>query len=181
MLGDNYFEGVLSPGKAIFDSVDLGLSVDEITIENEKDYTDIIAMQYGTKPIDKIQTGELWMVTLKLTDYSIAQLAKVLTGMTVSAGGNAAKKGTDCYESMYDKAKLLIIKRTDCDNVVSTDEDYWLNFPKAYPLNDSDILTMSPGSQQSFEVKFICFKDRDSGSASEGNFWWSGQASTALA
>jgi len=181
MLGDNAFNGDIKPGTAEFKGTSLGLTVEDIVIENEKDFTDIYAAQHGTKPIDKILTGEIWMVTMKLTKYSIAQLAVVLSGMTVSAGGNAAKKESICYQSIYDLAGLLVIKRTECGNTASTDEDYWINFPRAYPVNDSDILTFGPSDQENFEVKFFVFKDRTAGSDSLGYFWWSGAGSTALA
>lgn len=182
MLGNNVFEGELKPGKPTYNSVDLGLTTENIVLESEKEYVELIAAQYGTKMYDAVKTGEIWFCTMSLTGYSIAQLAEVLTSLTVSAGGNAGKiGGTDCYESLYDKAKLLTIKRVSCDNTVETDEDYWINFPKAYPMNDSDILTLGPSEQESFEVKFMCFRDRTAGSASLGYFGWSGQASTALA
>lgn len=181
ILGDNIFNGDLKPGRIIHNSIDLGLSVDEILVENEIDFTDIFAAQYGTKPIDKVKTGELWMVTVNLTKYTIAQLEAAMNGMTVSAGGSAAKKEMNGYLSMYDNSSLLILKRTDDMNVISADEDYWINFPRAYWFNEADILTFGPSEQETFEAKFVCFRDRTSGSASLGNFWWSGQASTALA
>ena len=181
ILGNNIYEEWLKPGRLTYDGVDLGLSINDIEVRREKNNQEIMADQFGTQMIDNIETGSIWYVKVELTGYTITQLQKVLTGMTISAGGNAAKMGADCFKSKYDNAKTLVLKRVDCDNVASSDEDYWMTFPKAYPMNESDILTFGPNDQESFEVEFICFKDRDAGSDSEGYFWWSGQASTALA
>lgn len=180
ILGDNVYEKFLKPGRLIYNSIDLGLSIEDIEVRQERNRQEIMADQYGTQPIDHIGTGILTFVRTKLTGYSILQLQEVLKGMVVSAGGNAAKFGGNCFVSHYDNSKLLQLKRVDCDNTASADEDYWVSFPKAYPLNESDILTFGPNDQEGFEIEFVCYKDRDAGSQSEGYFWWSGQASTAL-
>lgn len=157
-IGNNFFEGSLGVVQLTFDSVDLGKTIDEATIEFIEDIKDIFYAQNGSQPYDKIPTGQAYQITCKLGEQTLARMEKLLRGLTVV--GNNVKLGVDLYRSGRDNfAKVLEVKRVDSDAAPSSNELYRLYFYKAMPIINGSIATFGPDNQREFEVMFYIFKD----------------------
>lgn len=161
-IGNNFIEGPLGVVRLYFDGIDLGKTIDEATIEFIEDLKDIFYAQDGTQPADKIPTGQAYQVTCKLGEQTVARMAKLIRGMTVS--GNSAKLGVDLYRSgKVNFSKVLEIKRVDSDGVASTDVVYRLYFYKAMAIINGQIANFGPDGQREMEVTFYIFKDDTKG------------------
>lgn len=157
-IGNNFIEGPLGVVSLTYDSVNLGKTIDEATIEFIEDIKDIFYAQDGTQPADKIPTGQAYQMSCKLGQQTWARLEKLIRGLTVV--GNNAKLGVDLYRSGRDNfSKVLEIKRVDSDGVASTNALYRLYFYKAMPIINGSIANFGPDSQREMEVTFYMFKD----------------------
>jgi hypothetical protein len=106
-IGLDFVEGPMGVIRLYFDNVDLGLTIDEASLERIADLKDIKFAQLGTQAADIIPTGQAWKVTCKLGETTLAKLEKLLQGLTVV--GHSAKLGQDLYRSAYDNfAKRLV-------------------------------------------------------------------------
>lgn len=160
IMGSTFFEGEVGPGQVEFDSIDLGLTIENIEIERVPIYKDIMKAQYGAAPDDRVQIGEYWTIRMQIAEINYTKMAKWNPGVTVSGAGTAAKFGDQMYKSFRDNyAKTLKIKRTDSDGAVSTDDQYILTFPKAIPSHTSEPYTVGPEDQRVVSIEFHCLKD----------------------
>lgn len=159
-IGNNIIEGVLGVCTLNFNSVDLGKTIDETTVEYVEDIKDILFAQDGTQPYDKIPTGQAYLVTAMLGQLTITRLKEVMRGITQSGGaGNSAKYGRDIYRSGRENfAQQLILTRVDSDGNASANPLYRLLFFKAMPIITGSI-PYGPDTQRGLEVQFYCFYD----------------------
>lgn len=163
-IGNNFVEGPLGVVRLTFDSVALGKTLDEATIEFIEDMKDIKFAQDGTQPADKIPTGQAYRVTCKLGEPEWDRLSKLMRGLTPSGDGNSAKLGRDIYRSgKTNFAKVLVIQRVDSDGVASTDPRFRLTFYKAIPSVSGAIGPFGPDTQRGVDVVFDCMYDETVG------------------
>jgi len=158
-MGTNFIEGVLGVVRLIFNSVDLGKTVDEANLEFIEDIKDIMFAQDGTQPADKVPTGQAYQVTFKLGEQTWLRMAQLMRGVTVGGGGNVGL-GADLYRSgLAAFAKELKLTRVDSDGVASTDPSYTLVFYKAFPQVNGPVGNFGPDTQRTVEVVCYCFRD----------------------
>jgi hypothetical protein len=173
IVGNNFWEGELGVVKLIFDSVDLGKTVDEATIEYIEDIKDIFFAQDGTQPANKYRTGAAWQITAMLGQITISRLVKLIKGTTASGAGNSIKLGRELYLSGKDQeAKTLKVIRVDSEGNLSTNPDFILNFYKAMSIVVGSFI-YGPDTQRQWEVQFYCFWDETNNA-----FGYSGYASS---
>ena len=160
LMGDNFFEGEVGPGQAVFNNVDLGLTINNIEIERVPMYKEIMKAQYGAMMDDKVQIGEYWRIKITIAEINYTKMAAWNPGVTLSGAGTAAKFGDQMYKSFRSNyAKILQIKRTDADGTVSADSGYILTFPKAIPGHPSEPYTVGPEDQRVVDIEFHVLKD----------------------
>jgi len=170
-LGSNFIEGPLGVVQITFDSVDLGLTIDEANLEFIEDIKDIFYAQYGTQPADKIPTGQAYQLTCKFGQPTWARLEKLLRGLTVS--GNNALAGRDLYRSgITSFAKSMSVARVDSTGVISANPLYRIVCPKAMPMV-TNLGAFGPDQQREVEVNFYIFFD-----TTISAFWYAGYASS---
>ena len=163
-IGNNFIEGELGVVNLTFDSVALGKTIDEATIEFIEDMKEIKFAQNGTQPYDFVPTGQAYKVTCKLGQLTWDRLAKLLRGVTPSGDGNSAKLGRDLYRSGRSSfAKELVITRVDSDGVNSTDLRFRLTFWLALPMVNGAIGPFGPDTQRAVEVSFYILYDEAAG------------------
>lgn len=170
-IGNNFIEGPLGVVQLTFDSVDLGKTIDEASLEFIEDIKDIFYAQDGTQPADKIPTGQAYQITCKFGQPTWARLEKLLRGLTVV--GNNALAGRNVYISGKDTfAKELKVARVDSDGVASTNPLYIMTCPEAMAMV-TNLGSFGPDSQREIEVTFyIFYNDTISG------YWYAGYASS---
>ena len=171
-IGSCFIEGVLGVCALNFNNVDLGKTIDEVSIEFIEDIKDIFYAQYGTQPYDKIPTGQAYQVTCKLGEITWERLKELMRG--IETAGYNAKLGQDIYRSGRENfAKELVLTRVDSDGNESTDPLYKLTFYKAMPTVSGSLGSFGPDTQREIEVVFYCFRDE-----TKGAFGYSGYASS---
>ena len=157
-IGNNFMEGVLGVVRLNFNGIDLGKTIDEVSIEWIEDIKDIFFAQDGTQPADKIPTGQAYQVTCKIGENTLARLQQVLRGVNVV--GNNAKFGADLYRSGKDNFSFpLIITRVNSDGVASTNPLFRAYCYKAFPMVNGPIGAFGPDTQRETEVVFYLFRD----------------------
>lgn len=159
-IGNNFIEGPLGVVLLNFNSVDLGKTTDETSIEWIEDIKDILYAQDGTQPYDKIPTGQAYQLTTKMGQPTWLRLEQVLRGLTVSGSGNSAALGRDIYRSGRDNFSFpLIVRRVDSEGNPSTNPLFRLYFYKAFPMVTGPIGAFGPDTQREVEVNFYIFYD----------------------
>lgn len=173
-MGSNIIEGPLGVVVLTFNSVDLGKTLDDTTLEFIEDMKDIKYAQNGTQPYDQVPTGQAYRVNCKMGQPTWARLKQLMRGVT--SVGNSAKLGRDIYRSGRDSfAKTLVIRRVDSDGNPSADDKYKLTFWLAIPTVSGGIGAWGPDTQRSVDVAFYCLYDE---SAGHEGFGYAGSAST---
>ena len=173
-IGSNFIEGPLGVVLLNFDSIELGKTVDEASLEFIEDMKDILFAQNGTQPYDQIPTGQAYKVTCKLGQPTWARLQKLLRGQT--GVGDSVKLGRDIYRSGRDSfAKVLTLTRVDSDGAASTDPKFKMTFWLAIPSVSGALGAFGPDTQRAVEVSFYCLYDETAGHA---GFGYSGIASS---
>lgn len=158
-IGNSFHEGVLGVCRVNFDNLDMGLTVDEITIEYMENIKDILFAPYGTMPDDKIPTGQAYQVKIKFGEMTPTRMAKLYRGITVGDSGKSIKHGRDIYRSgKANFAKVLTLTRVDSDGNASADLFFKATFYKAMPLEIGPE-TFGPDTQRTVDVTFYCFYD----------------------
>jgi len=157
-MGLDFIEGSLGVCRLTFDNLDLGKTLEELTVEYVEDLKDIFYAQDGTQPMDKVPTGQAYVVKAKLAEQTWAILAKLMRGLTVV--GHSALLAANLYLSgKANFAKVLKISRVDSDGVASAVPEYILTFYKAFPHVTGPIGTFGPDTQRAVEVEWYCFRD----------------------
>lgn len=124
--------------------------------------SDVKESSHGTTPVDSILTGYgETTVTVPFTRISLASLATVIPGATISGTGFKAIPSDEIGRSQYDSSNSLILKPI-VDGSPSTDVSEWLQCDHAYPNVDMEIVYDNDG-QRVFNVIFKCFPDATSG------------------
>lgn len=158
-IGQYFHDGVLGVCAVTFDGIDMGLSVDEISIEYMENTKDIFFASRGTMADDKIPTGQAYQVKIKFGQLNNARMAKLYRGVELSDTGKSIKHGRNIYTSgKTNFAKELILTRVDSDGNPSTDLFFRATFFKAMPLEIGPEI-FGPDSQRTQEVTFYCFYD----------------------
>ena len=174
-LGTNFIDGALGVVNVEFNSVDLGKTTAETTIEIVEDVFDILYQQNGTQPYDKIPTGQAYQVTATFGEISTTLLSSLVRGITKSSvSEKSMKMDRDLYRSGRDSfAEQLRLKRVDSAGDSSTDPFYWMTFYTAMPLLSGGTINFGADSQKQIEITFYCFYD-----TSNSAFGYSGYASS---
>jgi len=159
-MGLDFFEGEMGVVLLKFDGVDLGMTLDNTSLERLADIKDIKFAQRGTQPSDLVPTGQGWKLTTKLGETTLARLAKLTQGTTVI--NHSAKLAQDLYRGAYDNfARRLEIVRCDSDGVASTRAEDRVVFYKAFPKVTGAIGgPMGPDQQRGTDVEFTMLYDR---------------------
>jgi hypothetical protein len=159
-MGTDFVEGDMGVVQLEFDGVDLGLTVDETTLEKIEDIKDIKFAQLGTQPADKVPTGQAYQVKTKLGETSLVKLRRLMRGLVLH--GHNARLGADLYRSGYTYfCKQLVIRRVDSQGTVSTDPHFRVTFYKAFPeVNATPGGPFGPDVQRVTEVTFYIFLHR---------------------
>lgn len=172
-MGLDFIQGNLGVVNLTFNSVDLGKTLDETTVEFVEDVKDIFYAQDGTQPADKVPTGQAYLVKTKIAQQTWARLKELMRGVTVV--GHNALLAADMYRSGKDNfSHALVLERVDSEGVSSTVPEYILTFYKAFPHVTGAIATFGPDTQRAVEVEFYCFRD----AAHHNAFGVSGHASS---
>lgn len=125
-----------------------------ITTETRDSFRDAT----GTNPHDGTIVGRHMMVEANLTGLSLAQLAVLIPGATLSDGAQKSLiLNNPVGMSQRENAGELIIKPID-SGVVSVDETEWISIPLAFPEPDFDFKFDLEG-QKVFNSKFKCFNE----------------------
>ena len=164
MIGSYFPSGDLGVVHIYFDGQDWGLTLEDTSIKESNDYTEIKKAQKGTKPVDKYRTGTIWIVKAKFTDFNKALLSN--NPSIVFGGGSSpisAKLGASLYQSLIANAKTCKIVRVESDLSDTTDPAFILNFYKAVPVFPEMDWTFSPDKQRSIEVQIECYFDENRG------------------
>jgi hypothetical protein len=173
IMGDNIWEGPLGVVQLEFDTLDMGKTMEDTTVERDEDVKDILYQQDGTKPADYVKTGLLYLVKAKFAEISTDKLKKIMDDITLSGDGNSVKLGRELYRSLKEyEAKVLKIKRVDSEGDQTANDDYILVFYQAIPIVTGPI-EWGADTQRGVEVEFRCVWDEN-----EGAFGYSGVASS---
>lgn len=147
-----------------FGGVDLGHTVDGAEIEIEREFTDVMTDLYGNTPVDKVLTGQVATVKLKLAEIHPNTMAYVVpeADWDVGSSDEHVHFGTKAGYSLRNDALELTISPqggNDDNNLditlfkaVSTD-----NMTLAYKIDEQSV----------FEVTFTALVD-ESRSATDG-------------
>jgi hypothetical protein len=150
---------------------DLGLTLEDTSIKEINDHTEIKKAQKGTKPIDKYRTGTVWEVKAKFTDFN-----SVLMGcngsITYSGDKTSAKFSAALYQSLVAAAKELKIVRLESNLQDTVDPSGIMTFYKAIAIFNEMDLSFSPSKQRAIEVTFECYAN------ALGDFGFYGNASS---
>lgn len=162
-MGTMFTDGEVSPARLEYNSVDLGLTIEDMELEKVINKKEIMVAQWGTAPYDIVDVGTYWRVRATVTYTTLTVQALFNKGITVSGAGTAAKHGDVNYKSYYDNyAATLIMKLVDSESagVANADPKYWFTWLKAVPVHASEIQTTGPETQRGIAIEFHCFKDR---------------------
>lgn len=161
--------GDLGPCTVIWDPdgtlVDLGPTFGGVTFEDEVKYKEIKEDGYGDQAVDGVFAGRVSKVTCKMTESSLAQLAKVIPGMTVV--GTVATVTASVGTQMRALAKKVTLKRL-IDGVVSVTTAEWITLLLAYPVT-SFKWEFDADKQRVTDVTFIAFPSKATGAI--GQTW----------
>jgi hypothetical protein len=144
----------LGPCALIFNNIDLGPTLGDVTFKYTTESVDIKEDQKGKTPIDSIFVGQITELTAPLTRAQLATLASVLPGATLSSA-STLRVSTNVGESMYDNAYALIVKPI-IEGVISTDKTNWLTILKAAPSADMEVVYNVDG-QRVYKAIFKAF------------------------
>lgn len=156
----------LGPCQVLYGGTDLGQTKGGVTFRYTEESKPINEDQKGVTNVDEIKVGaSACEVEVNLTRSSLAQLAQIIGGSSYS--GNKLNVTNQVGVSMYDNANALVLKPI-VNNVASTNENDWLNIPKAYPKVDLEIV-FDAENQRVYKVMFKGFPN-----ASTGVIWYIG-------
>ena len=140
----------------------LGPYFETVSMRTTTESSDVFESAFGKTPVDSIMCGYgETTVTVPFTRLSLANLAIVIPGASVSGSGFIAQAQDAIGRSEYDSSKSLILKPI-VNGVPSTDVSEWLQFDHAYPNVDMEIVYDNEG-QRVFNVIFKCFPDASTG------------------
>jgi len=161
--------GDLGPCTVIWDpdtsNVDLGPTFGGVTFEDDVKYKEIKEDGYGDQPVDAVFTGRISKATMKMTESSLAHLAKVIPGMTVV--GSVATVTASVGTQMRALAKKVTLKRL-IDGVVSVTTTEWITLLLAYPIASLK-WEFDADKQRVTDVTFLAFPSKTTGSI--GQTW----------
>jgi hypothetical protein len=173
IIGNNFWEGSLSVVQLLYNSIDLGKTTEDTTLEYIEDIKDILYQQDGTQPADKIRTGAAYQVTATFGEIDTELVTTLIYGTTASGDGNSVKLSRELYRSgKTSESKELILKKVDSEGSVSTDPRQWATFYLAMPQITGNFV-YGADTQRGLEVTFYCFYD-----STNGAFGYSGYASS---
>jgi len=160
-MGTEFWSGYVGPGQMIYNSVDLGFTINNIEIERIPIYKEITVAQQGSAMYEQVQTGEYWRIRGTVTDITLTKIAAWNHAAVVSGAGTAVKFTTSpLYKSFRDNyAKTLLIKRTDENGAVTTQDQYILTWPKAIVVHTSEAYTVGPEDQRVVNIEFHALRD----------------------
>lgn len=103
---------VAGPCNIVFDSVNIGHTLDGIEFTAERDFLDVKVDRYGETPIDKVLTGNRVMIKFKLAQadwYNLNVAIPETSSYDGSGTNDRADLGADAGASLRTEAKLLVI------------------------------------------------------------------------
>jgi len=153
------FDGPVGVVDLTFDGTYLGRTTAATTIEDDKDWLDIIYQQTGTKPDDKTETGLLKKVVATFGEITTARIAKLVNGVTVTGGGTL-KFGKNSYTSLKTtKAKRLEVVKVNSAGVQSTDPFDKIVMYLALP-EITGAIAWDAAAQIAMPITFHCFSKK---------------------
>uniref|UniRef100_A0A6M3JWB5 Uncharacterized protein n=1 Tax=viral metagenome TaxID=1070528 RepID=A0A6M3JWB5_9ZZZZ len=155
--------GDLGPVTVTYNNVDLGSYFETVRFRFSETSADVKEALHGQAAVDAVLTGHGPVeVDVPFTRQTYANLMKVLPGGSNSGGesGNIKVKNRTVGTTMYANSYELILKRVVA-GVADTLQQYWLHFPKAFPVPHFDV-PFDNGTQRAFLVTFKAFPDATS-------------------
>jgi hypothetical protein len=155
----------LGPCRAYFGTAgaeaDLGKTQGGVKVQFMQGVADLKSDQNGTEPEDQMITGHGCTITVPLADYTLDSLATALGQTKKTLGENAGIKGDSLVGTLKSTlAKSLLLKKY-VNGAISSDEDNWMQFPKAAPDGNFEI-TFDGENQRIINCVFRAFPN-DSG------------------
>lgn len=147
-----------------YNGVDLGHTSGGVVVSYEQKTEDVVVDQYGSTPVDKIFAGENVEVTLKLAEYTLANLAVGMPKAEHETGaeGSRLEFGANAGSSLGDVAYVLRLHPIKNAAGVLDDD---LVFYKAVAIDKVE-LAFEVDKQRQVEVTMACLIDE---TKSEGN------------
>lgn len=123
-------------------------------------FADVKEGEHGTTPVDSVFTGyDPCEFETDTTRVTYANLTSMIPGASNSGGesGNIQVFSNRVGTAMYASAAELIVKRI-VNGAADSDQQYWLHFPKAYPVPQLDT-TYDESGQRMYKILWKCFPD----------------------
>ena len=131
---------------------------DGATFRYSMSVADVKEAEHGMCAVDGVFQGcDAVEFEAPFTRVTYANLTSLIPGASNSGGesGNIQVFNNRVGTTMYSSAYELIVKRI-VNGVVDTSQQYWLHFPKAYPIPQFDVPYTLDG-QRGFMVLFKVF------------------------
>ena len=154
----------LGPCQALFGTAgaetNLGKTEGGVTARFFTDFADLMTDQDGTRPQDRIITGQGAEIELALADILLENIALALNQTLFISGGTHLVVGENRIgASLKDTFSGSLLLKKYVGGAVSTDEDDWLRFPKAAPNPETVEIVFDKATQRVINATFIAFFD----------------------
>lgn len=149
------------PCRITFKGIDIGHTIDGVTLSVDRALADVTVDRYGTTPIDKILTGTDARVKFKLAQFNIRNfdIAMPETSSQDTAIGDRADIGADAGYSLRPDAGLLVIHPL---KYATGDLSHDVNLYKAVNVNPLE-LSYKIDDQLVFEMDMQALVDESYG------------------
>lgn len=154
----------LGPCIIEFNEVDLGPTFGDVLFRYAPESRPVVEDQKGVTEVDGVFVGAVCEVEVPLTRSTLANLASVIPGASVSGSGMNVENIVG--ESRYANAQQLVLKPV-VDGVAGPNTT-WLTIFKASPSVDLEITYNNEG-QRVYKVIFKAYPDDTSGNV--GKIW----------
>jgi hypothetical protein len=121
--------------------------------------------QQGETPVDRVTKGRLCSLTVPMTRYTIAQLAKFIDGGVDGTPIAKLEVSNVVGGTEFSRAKEIIVKPI-IDGAISVDADEWLHIHRAYPTTNLNQAYDNAG-QRNVDIVFNGYPDDLSGQVNE--------------
>lgn len=156
----------IGPCAVEWNSVDYGATEGGVRFRSTWISKKVFEDQKGETAVDAIRMGMEVEAEVPLTRSTLAQMAAVMPGASVS-GSRMDVYNNQIGSSEYDDAQTLILKPI-IDGVATSDTSQWITIDKATPRPEAD-LAFDKSTQRVVKVLFSGYPD-----ASTALMWYAG-------
>jgi hypothetical protein len=141
--------------QVFFKGRDLGHTKGGVTINYAPENVMISADQWGETPIDYSGNGELWTITVRLTESAVQNIKDAMPHGTLEASDARLALGRNAGHRLSEEAGLLVLHPLAND---PTDASEDVVFYKAVAMDEFE-MEFTNEDQRVFEVPFVALVD----------------------